>query len=121
MKSLIKDEVLSIRSDGKYVRDYLYVKDVVRGYLMLANNIREVKGEVFNFGSDDTFSVLELIRIVEKSLKKKLKYKILDKAKNEIPYQSLDYTKIRKKIGWEAKSTVITTSSRIYRWYTKIV
>jgi len=83
MKSLIKDEVLSIRSDGKYVRDYLYVKDVVRGYLMLANNIREVKGEAFNFGSDDTFSVLELIRIVEKSLKKKLKYKILDKAKNE--------------------------------------
>ncbi|HPN37848.1 MAG TPA: SEC-C metal-binding domain-containing protein [Melioribacteraceae bacterium] len=48
MMSLLKNETLELRSDGKAIRDYLYVKDVVRGYLMLAEKINEVKGEAFN-------------------------------------------------------------------------
>src|SRR3990167_3103678 len=39
MKALIDKEVLDIRSNGKYVRDYLYVKDVVNGYILLSENI----------------------------------------------------------------------------------
>ena len=51
MKAVAKNEELEIRSNGKYIRDYLYVKDVVDGYLLLAKNIDKVKGEAFNFGS----------------------------------------------------------------------
>ncbi|MFA5770740.1 MAG: GDP-mannose 4,6-dehydratase [Patescibacteria group bacterium] len=119
MKSLIKNEELKIRSDGKYVRDYLYVKDVVNGYLLLAQNIEKVKGEAFNFGSDETLTVIEVIKEVEKVLGKKIKYKILNTAKNEIPYQSLDYSKIRKTLGWKPKSSIRLTSKIILKWYTK--
>ena len=87
MKALIKNEQLKIRSDGKYIRDYLYVKDVVNGYILLAENIEKVKGEAFNFGSDETLTVLEVIKLVEKTLGKKIKYKILNIAQNEISYQ----------------------------------
>jgi len=119
MRSLVNKETLEIRSDGKMVRDYLYVKDVVNGYLMLADKIDDVKGEAFNFGSNDTLSVLEMIRVIEKSLKKKVPYKILNIAKNEIPYQSLDYKKIRK-IGWKQDKRVKNTAKRIFGWYLKI-
>ena len=118
MRSLLKDETLELRSDGKAVRDYLYVKDVVKGYLMLAQKIDEVKGEAFNFGSNDTFSVIELIKEIEKTLKVKVPYKILNIAKNEIPYQSLSYEKI-KRIGWKNEDSVKTTAKRIYRWYSE--
>jgi len=121
MKSLIKNEELKIRSDGKYVRDYLYVKDVVRGYLLLAQNIEKVKGEAFNFGSDDTLNVIEVIRQVEEVLNKKINYKILNIAKNEIPYQSLDYSKIKKTLGWEPKENIKSTAEKIYAWYNKSV
>ncbi|MCR4276783.1 MAG: GDP-mannose 4,6-dehydratase, partial [Candidatus Roizmanbacteria bacterium] len=84
MKSIIKNELLKIRSNGKYIRDYLYVKDVVNGYLLLAKNINKVKGEAFNFGSNETLNVLDLIKIVGKNLSKKIKYKILNTAHNEI-------------------------------------
>lgn len=120
MMSIIKDEALEIRSDGKAVRDYLYVKDVVMGYLMLAERIDEVKGEVFNFGSNDTLSVIELIKEIEKSLKNKVSYKVLNIAKNEIPYQSLSFEKI-KKFGWKNKENVKTTAKRIYGWYEDII
>jgi len=121
MKAIINDEVLSIRSDGKYVRDYLYVKDVAEGYLMIAKKIESIVGQAFNFGSKETISVLALIKIVEKAVKRKLKYKILNNAQNEIPYQSLDYSKIKKKIGWEPKKSLKKTSKSILAWYKKVI
>ncbi|MFA6532857.1 MAG: GDP-mannose 4,6-dehydratase [Patescibacteria group bacterium] len=117
MKSLIENKTLLIRSNGKYVRDYLYVKDVVAGYLLLAQNIEKVKGEAFNFGSDDTLKVLEVIKVIEKALNKKVNYKIINTAKNEIPYQSLDYSKIRKTLGWRPKESIRSTSEKIFNWY----
>ncbi len=120
MMSLLKNETLELRSDGKAVRDYLYVKDVVKGYLMLAEKIDEVKGEAFNFGSNDTLSVIDLIKEIEKALGKKVPYKVLNIAKNEIPYQSLNYDKI-KKIGWKNESLISKTSKGIFDWYKKII
>ncbi len=117
MRALTKNKVLEIRSNGKYIRDYLYVKDVVNGYLLLAKNINKVEGEAFNFGSKETLNVLELIKLVEKTLNKKVEYKILNTAKNEIPYQSLDYHKIKKTLGWEPKSRMKTVLQKILRWY----
>ncbi|MEK7495072.1 MAG: GDP-mannose 4,6-dehydratase [Patescibacteria group bacterium] len=117
MKSIIKNEQLKIRSNGKYIRDYLYVKDVVSGYLLLAKNINKVKGEAFNFGSDETLNVLDLIKIVEKNLSKKIKYRILNTAKNEIPYQSLDYSKIKKTLGWKPKENLKSSAEKIFSWY----
>lgn len=120
MMSLLNNETLELRSDGKAVRDYLYVKDVVKGYLMLAEKINETKGEAFNFGSNDTLSVIGLIEEIEKALKIKVPYKVLNIAKNEIPYQSLSYEKI-KKMGWKNNESVKTTAKRIYEWYKEII
>src|SRR3990167_6173220 len=109
IKSLITNERLELRSNGKFIRDYLYVKDVVSGYLLLAKNINKTKGEAYNFGSKETLSVLEVIKLIEKTLKKKINYKILNTAKNEIPYQSLDYSKIKKALGWNPKFSINKT------------
>ncbi|PJC30182.1 sugar dehydratase [Candidatus Roizmanbacteria bacterium CG_4_9_14_0_2_um_filter_39_13] len=117
MKSIIDNEDFEIRSDGTYVRDYLYVKDVVQGYLMLAEHIDEMKGEVFNFGSEDTMSVFEVIRVVETSIGKKVPFKILNQVKNEIPYQSLDYNKSRKQLNWEPQNSLLSIAKNILHWY----
>ena len=69
-EAIIKNTPLSIRSNGKYIRDYVYVKDVVDGYLTLLKNIDKIHGEAFNFSSKDTLSVIELVQQAEKILKK---------------------------------------------------
>ena len=117
LKAMIRDEELGIRSDGKYIRDYLYVKDVISGYLLLAESIDKIKGEAFNFGSEESLSVIELIKLIEKTLRKKIKHKILNTAKNEIPYQSLDYSKIQKKLGWKPKYKLIKVIHKMKKWY----
>lgn len=121
MKSIVRSETLDVRSNGEYVRDYLYVKDVVDGYLLLANNINKIKGEAFNFGSEESLSVIELIRLTEKILNKKVRYKILNRAKNEIPYQSLDYSKIKKKLRWKPKFKLKKVLKNVKKWYENIL
>ncbi len=121
MKAIIKNKILQIRSNGKYVRDYLYVKDVVDGYILLAENIEKIKGEAFNFGSNETLNVLDLIKLVGKVSNKKIKYIILNNAKNEIPYQSLDYSKIKKTLGWKPKENIKSTVEKILNWYSKFL
>lgn len=121
IKSLLKSEIFKVRSNGKYIRDYLYVKDVVHGYLLLAANIEKIKGEIFNFGSEETLSVLEVIKLTEKVLNKKIRYKVLNITKNEIPYQSLDYSKIKKVLGWFPQKSLSSTLNYMFNWYKKIL
>lgn len=120
LEALIKKKELQIRSNGTYVRDYLYVKDVVRGYMFLLNNLQEFKGNAYNFSSKDTLSVLELIKKVEEILQVKIPYKILNTAKNEIPYQHLDDTKIRN-LGWESQYTLENCLENTLVWYKRII
>ena len=118
-KAKIDDELLMIRSDGTYVRDYLYVKDVVRGYIFLLSKLEKIKGEAFNFSSPDNLSVVEIIKKAEKILNTKIHYKILNIAKNEIPYQHLNDEKIRK-MGWRNKYSLKSTLPQVLEWYQKL-
>lgn len=121
IQALIKGETLSIRSDGKFVRDYLYVKDVVEGYLLLAENIERAKGEAYNFGSRETITVLQVLETLGFALGERVDYKILNQAKNEIPYQSLNFSKIEKAFGWKPKYTINGTAEKMYVWYEDIL
>ena len=121
MEAVIQKKKLELRSNGTFERDYLYVKDVVKGYLLLAMNIDKARGNAYNFGSDEHHSVLTLIKLAEKSLHKKIPYSILNTARNEIPYQSLDCTKIQKVFGWKAKTKIKKILPIIHRWYKKVL
>ena len=39
---------------------------------------------------------------------------------NEIPYQSLDYSKIKKTLGWKPKESIRSTAKKIFEWYKNI-
>ena len=61
-----------IRSDGTFVRDYIYVKDVSRAYLRLAECLQDasVQGEAFNFSLGRPATVLELVSVIQRLMKR---------------------------------------------------
>ncbi len=120
IKAIIWDEVIELRSDGKMVREYIYVKDAIDGYIRLAENIDKTNGEAFNIASKNVMSVLELIERISSVLAKKVDYKILNQAKTEIPKQHLDGSKIMNVIGWEAKTNFEEAIKDTYQWYESI-
>jgi CDP-glucose 4,6-dehydratase len=119
MKAIIFNETLEIRSDGTFIRDYVYVKDVADGYLLLMENIEKAKGEAFNFSTGYNFSVLQLIEKVSEVVGQKCKYKVVDNQKNEIPSQSLSYEKATKVLGWKSNYSFEDGVKETFEWYGK--
>lgn len=117
MESLIKNQELEIRSNGKFRRDYLFVKDVAEGYVKMAENIGQIKGEAFNFSTSWNFSVIDLVKKISEILGKECKYKILNQQQNEIPEQSLNWEKAKKVLGWELKYTLEQGIKETFEWY----
>jgi len=61
-----------------------------------------------------------LIEKIEKLLGKKIKYKILNIAKNEIPFQHLDDSKVRN-LGWRPAYSIEKAFPQVLNWYKKIL
>lgn len=118
-RASILNKIVRLRSDGTFQRDYLFVKDVVDGYLKILSRFGSIVGECFNFGSNDNFSVLEVIKLAEKVTNKKINYKILNTQKNEIPYQSLQYTKSKRLLGWKPQHKLKSAFKETLTWYQK--
>lgn len=121
LEAAIKNKELLIRSDGKMIREYTCVKDVVDGCIKLALKTKEVPGEAFNFGSKNIFSVVAVVKEIEKILGQKIRYKILNIAKNEIPKQYLDWTKAKEKLNWQPKTSFEEGIKESFNWYRKYI
>ena len=117
LEAVIKNKEFLIRSDGKMIREYIYVKDVVDGCIKLAAHAPEVPGEAFNFGSANVFSVTDLIEKMGKVLGQKIKYRVLNIAKNEIPEQYLDSAKAKEKLDWAPLTSFERGITETYNWY----
>ena len=120
MRSALRGECPIVRSDGTFKRDYIYVRDAVRGYMMLAEQLHQphVQGEAFNFGIDRPISVLEVINsIIALSDYPDLKPIILDEVKHEIQDQYLSSEKIRQALGWEPQYTLESGLKETMAWY----
>lgn len=116
LTALLTNTTLELRSDGTFVRDYVYVKDVVRGYLLLLDKIEQTQGKAYNISSGESLNVLEALKIIEATLGKKVKYKILNTQKNEIPFQSLNYDKV-KTLGYASRYMMVNVLPAISAWY----
>lgn len=122
IKHLIFNEDILIRSNGKFKREFFYVKDAALAYLILAENIEKLglKGEAFNFGTDEPAVILDLVnKIIEVSGKKDAKVNILDTAKAEIKDQYLSSEKARKMFGWAPKYSLKEGLKETYDWYSE--
>ena len=103
IRSALRGESPVVRSDGRHVRDWLYVRDAVDGYLALAERLPDpgIAGEAFQLGTGRGVEVLELVRtILRLAGREHLEPTVLGTASNEIPRQVLDCRKAREVLGW---------------------
>ncbi|MBU4218354.1 MAG: GDP-mannose 4,6-dehydratase [Actinobacteria bacterium] len=120
IRSLLRGEPPVIRSDGTYVRDYVYVKDVVGAYLRLAERMDDdnVRGKAFNFSIEKPATVLEVVSAIRKLMNlEHLEPIVLGTARGEIKNQVLDSGKARKVLGWCPDYSLEEGLSETISWY----
>lgn len=119
IRCLVQGQELLIRSDGTPERDYLYIKDAVAGYIILAENMNkpEVRGQAFNFSSGKPVSVLQLVNVIAKTYGVDIQPKILGQAKNEIDRQFLANGKAKAVLGWAPQYSLDDGMKETVEWY----
>lgn len=120
IRSVLRNESPVIRSNGKFVRDYFYVRDAAEAYLCLAEQLSKdhLWGEAFNLGTETPLSVLELVqRILDLMGKSPLQPVILNEASHEIPEQYLDCRKAQNLLGWSARYSLEQGLRETIQWY----
>jgi len=120
IRAALRDEPPVIRSDGKFVRDYFFVKDAVHAYLALAERLPDDRfaGQAFNFSTETPMSVLEVVDVILKAAGcSHLTPKILNEAKNEIPEQYLDCQKAKRMLGWKSRYRLEEGIGETLDWY----
>ncbi|GFP28134.1 GDP-mannose 4,6-dehydratase [Candidatus Hakubella thermalkaliphila] len=122
IRSVLRGENPIIRSDGTPVRDYIYISDVVRGYLLLAQHISTgmATGQAFNFGTNRPISVLDLVNLILRlsgcdSLAPRIMLKT--KIEGEIDRQFLSSEKAEKMLGWTPEVSLEEGLSKTIDWY----
>jgi CDP-glucose 4,6-dehydratase len=118
---VLRDEAPVIRSDGTPVREFVYVDDVARGYLLLAEKIDEVIGEAFNFGAGDPVQMLDLANRIIKAAGKEGQLQphvlLAHKIEREIDAQYLSADKAEARLGWRAEISLDEGLRRTIEWY----
>ena len=120
IRSILNGERPVIRSDGSFRRDYLYVADAVRGYLMLAEKLTEpeVRGQPFNLGSGNPVSALEVVRtIVDISGHPEWEPVILNEVRHEIQDEYLSPEKATRATGWRPQYSLAAGLQEAMAWY----
>ncbi len=119
IRCAVTGKTLLIRSDGKFTRDYVYVDDIVNGYIMIAEQLQRkgLAGEAFNLSDENPITVLKFINEISRIMGKKVKYRILNQAKYEIKHQYLASGKARKTLGWKPGYSLIEGIERTVKWY----
>jgi CDP-glucose 4,6-dehydratase len=121
IKALVEGRAPVIRSDGKFVRDYLYVEDAADGYLRLAERTADVdvRAQAFNLSTGQRASVLEVVDALIAIHGKPVAPQILNVAKAEIREQHLDSKKAERVLGWRAAHDLAAGLRKSYDWYTQ--
>lgn len=123
IRSAYHDMPPTLRSDGTYIRDYIYVKDAVGAYEALAQKTEELglRGEAFNFSNEAQLTVLEMVGKILKTMgkEKKLKPIVRNEARNEIRNQHLSAKKAREKLGWKSAWSIDDGLEETVAWYSE--
>jgi len=119
VRCALSGKTFFIRSDGKFIRDYICIEDVVRGYILLVEKFEKEKlaGEAFNFSNEKPISVLTLVKKIYKILQKKPNYKILNETKYEIMRQYLSSGKAKRILGWQPEYNLLCGLRKTISWY----
>ena len=109
--------------DGTCIRDFVHVVDLTEAHVAALNYSEKMNEamDVFNVGTGQGNTVLELIKTFEKVNNIKLNYSIGDRRPGDIEAIYTDTSKIASKLGWKAKKELPTSMKDSWEWEKSIM
>lgn len=131
VNNIIKGKKIVIYNKGKMFRDFTYIDDAIIATLSLINKIpkskkimnvsdqslSKAKWEIYNVGNNKPINVLNFIKLIEKILGKKAKYKFLNNQRSEMYKTAASNKKLIKYIRKTKKTDITSGIKKFLAWY----
>ena len=96
--------------DGTAIRDYIHVVDLAKAHVVavkrLTKKMNKLDYEIFNLGTGNGYSVLDVIKSFEKVSGKKLNYKIVKRREGDIEQVWANTDFANMELGWKAEKDI---------------
>ncbi len=106
--------------DGTAIRDYIHVVDLAKAHVIavkrMIENRMKANFEVFNLGTGNGFSVLEVIKSFEKVSNQKLNYAIVSRRPGDVEQVWADASHSNKELGWKAQKSLDEMNASAWKW-----
>lgn len=103
--------------DGTGVRDYIHVVDLALGHLKALDKLSTSHGTlVYNLGTGNGYSVLEMVAAFEKAAEKPVPYQISPRRPGDIAACYADVSLAKNELGWVAERGIDEMMQDTWRW-----
>lgn len=103
--------------DGTGVRDYIHVSDLADGHVSaLTGFLRHSGVQVFNLGTGQGYSVLDMIRAFEHVTGQRVPYRVVSRRDGDVATCYADVGRAREKLGWQAGQGLEAMVADAWRW-----
>jgi len=110
--------------DGSCVRDYIHVSDIAHAHTLALEYLMENKNssncDIFNLGSGNGFTVLEVIKTFEEVTGEKFNYEIADRRPGDVEAIYANNEKAVQELGWNCKYTLEDMMRTAWDWEKKL-
>ena len=104
-------------SDGTGVRDYIHVVDLAEGHLRALEALLTRTGaHVWNLGTGQGYSVLDMVRAFEAASGKPVPYRVAPRRPGDIATCYADPAKAERELGWKARRGLDEMMRDAWRW-----
>lgn len=105
--------------DGTGVRDYIHVVDLALGHVAAIEGVKHPGVYVYNLGTGNGYSVLQVIKAFDKACGRELPYTIKPRRPGDIAACYADASKAAKELGWKATHDIDDMCSSLWAWQEK--
>ena len=102
--------------DGTGVRDYIHVVDLALGHIAAIEECNNAGVHIYNLGTGQGYSVLDMIHAFEKACGKTLPYKICERRSGDIAACYACPDKAKAELKWEAKFGIEEMCASQWKW-----
>ena len=106
--------------DGTGIRDFIHVDDLAQGHVAALDTHGDDPGvHVYNLGTGEAHSVLEVVQTYERVSRRHVPYEIVDRRPGDVAANWADVTKARESLGWETTRDLSDMCADSWRWQQK--
>lgn len=106
--------------DGTGVRDYIHVVDLAKGHVLALDKLKQNPGVVvYNLGTGNGYSVLQIVDAFKKASGKEIPYEIGPRRAGDIAACYADPAKAADELGWKADKGIEEMCADGWRWQSK--